>query len=160
MEPKIIKKKSFQVIGYTFEANLQEIEAGNLCKKALTRLQETSDKILNKVGDHIYLIQIYPMKEDFNAFKDKFTQIIAFEVSHSTDVPEGAIHHTIPENLYAAYTHKGPEADLHKTYEYLYGKWMNENGYKPIGYDMELWDDRYEPENSTNEIDLFIPIES
>ncbi|QED49861.1 GyrI-like domain-containing protein [Cytobacillus dafuensis] len=158
MEPKVIKKPSFQVIGYHFEANLREIEEKNLCKEAFEKLQENADKFLNKLGNHVYLIQIYPLKEDFNPFEDQFTQIVGYEGSDSSDVPEGAIHHTVEENLYVAYTHQGPEAELHKTYDYLYGKWIGENGYIPIRYDFELWDERYKPDSSDNEIDLFIAV--
>ncbi|MFO1442389.1 AraC family transcriptional regulator [Bacillus sp. Bva_UNVM-123] len=158
MEPKVIKLNSFQVMGYHFEANLQEIEKEGLGKKTLLKLQENADQFINKSGDHIYLVQIYPMKENFNANVDKFTQIIGFEVSDSSNIPEGAILHTLEENLYVKYTHRGLEADLHKTYDYLYGKWLMDNGYFPIGYDAELWDERYKPFDPENEIDLFIPV--
>ncbi|MED3571079.1 GyrI-like domain-containing protein [Cytobacillus praedii] len=159
MEPKVMKKDTFHVIGYQFDANLREIEEGDLGKKTLARLQENAEGILNKCGNHIYLIQLYPMKEDFNALEDSFTQIIGYEVFNAGHVPRGAILHTIPENFYVTYTHQGPEAELYKTYDYLYGKWLGENGYAPIRYDMERWDERYKPNDSDNEIDVFIAVQ-
>lgn len=158
LEPKVIRKESFQIIGYHVEANLREIEEGKLDKKTLFRLQEAADKIMNKRGNHVYLIQLYPVKENFNALEDRFTQIIGYEITAESEVPEGAILHTVPENIYVSYTHQGPEADLYKTYDYIYGKWLRENGYVSLGYDLELWDERYKPTHSDNEIDLFVPI--
>ncbi|WP_235822771.1 GyrI-like domain-containing protein [Cytobacillus massiliigabonensis] len=158
-EPNVMRKDAFQVIGFQFEANLREIEEGELGKKTLARLQEYADRIVNKSGSHVYLIQRYPAKEDFNALEDKFTQIIGYEVSNASEVPKGAILHTIPENSYVTYTHQGPEAELYKTYDYLYGKWLGENGYAPLKYDMERWDERYKPYESDNEIDIFIAVQ-
>ncbi|SET54901.1 Predicted transcriptional regulator YdeE, contains AraC-type DNA-binding domain [Oceanobacillus limi] len=158
MEAKIVKKSSFHVIGYHFVANLKEIEEQQLSKKTLERLQFHADKIPNKIGDHVYLIQVYPMKEGFHPYTDKFTQIIGYEVSNPGEVPEGGILHTVPNCTYVTTTHKGPEAEIYQTYDYLYGKWMVENRCMPLGYDFELWDERYNPDDMDNEIDLFIAI--
>lgn len=145
-------------MGYHFEANLREIEEGNLDKKTLAKLQEHADLFENKQGNHVYLVQIYPMKENFNALEDRFTQIIGYEVSEPSNVPEGAILHTLEENFYVKYTHRGLESDLYKTYDFLYGKWIVDNGYVTIGYDAELWDERYKPYDPNNEIDLFVAV--
>ncbi|MFD2043547.1 GyrI-like domain-containing protein [Ornithinibacillus salinisoli] len=158
MEPRIVKKPSFHVIGYHFVANLKEIEANNLSGKTLDRLQSNAEWIPNRKGDHVYLIQVYPMREYFNPFEDKFTQIIGYEVYEPGEVPEGGILHTVPEGTYVNVTHKGFETDLYKTYDYLYGKWMVENRCMPLGYDFELWDERYKPEEWDNEIGVYVAI--
>ncbi|MUK88566.1 AraC family transcriptional regulator [Ornithinibacillus sp. L9] len=158
MEPKVVRKPSFHVIGYHFLVNLKEIEEQNIGEKALISLRENAHKIPNKKGEHVYLIQVYPMREYFNPYEDKFTQIIGYEVSELGEVPEGAIFYTVPEGTYVTTTHQGPESELYKTYDYLYGKWMTDHRCMPIGYDFELWDERYNPEEMDNEIDLFIAI--
>ena len=158
LEPKIIKMSRVQIMGYYYEANLREIEEGELCKKTLAKLKEHADFFNYKQGEHVYLVQIYPMKENFNAFEDKFTQIIGYEVIEPSLIPEGAILHTLEENSYVKYTHRGLESDLYKTYDFIYGTWIKENGYVPIGYDAELWDERYNPYDQNNEIDLFVAV--
>lgn len=157
-QPKLIHKKSFQVVGYTFKANLKEIEENQLGKKTMERLMANTDNIQHKLGNHIYLIQVYPMKKQFNAFTDPFTQIIGYEVSQPGDLPQDAVLHHIPENYYVTYTHHGLESELYKTYDYLYGKWIKENNYHTIGYDIELWDERYKPEDTSNEIDMYVAV--
>lgn len=157
-KPKVILKQSFQVVGYSFKANLKEIEEKQLGKKTLEKLKANQDKIPHKIGNAIYLIQLYPMKENFNANKDPFTQIIGYKVSNVDDIPKDAILHHVQENDYVAYTHQGLESELQTSYDYLYGKWLDENNYYSLGYDIEIWDDRYHPEEPTNEIDMLIPI--
>lgn len=158
LEPKIIHKKAFQVVGYTFNANLQEIEAEQLDKKATERLKANTANIQHKIGTHIYLIQVYPKKEHFNAYTDPFTQIIGYEVSQPGDLPQDAILHQVPENNYIAYTHHGLDTEIYKSYDYLYGKWIKDNNYHLIDYDFEVWDERFKPEEPTNEIDMFIAV--
>ncbi|GIO28376.1 GyrI-like domain-containing protein [Ornithinibacillus bavariensis] len=157
-EPKLVHKKSFQVVGYTFNANLQEIEEKQLSKKTTERLKANADNIQNKIGNHIYLIQLYPMKEHFNANTDPFTQIIGYEVSEPSDLPPDAIIHHVPENDYVTYTHHGLESELYKSYDYLYGKWLRESNYHTLGYDLELWDERYKPEDTENEIEMYVAV--
>ncbi|MUK87575.1 AraC family transcriptional regulator [Ornithinibacillus sp. L9] len=161
MEPKVVQKNAIQIIGYEFEANLKEIEEQQLGKKTLEKLKESVDEIENKVGDHVYMTQIYPMREDFDAEVHQFKQIIGFEVDElDSNIPKGAVRHTIPENDYVCYTHHGLESELHNSYSFLYGKWLEENGYVPLGYDVELWGERYQPYCTDNQIDLFIAVKS
>ncbi len=99
------------------------------------------------------------MKEQFDVHVDKFTQIIGYEVQNAEEIPDGASLHIVPENTYVEFTHEGLERDLQQSYDFLYGKWLDENRYLSLGYDLELWDDRYKPESLENEIDMFIAIE-
>ncbi len=158
-KPKVIQKESFQVLGYQFDANLQEVKEENLVKKALIRLQANKAQFQHRVGEYVYLIQLYPMKEKFDVHVDKFTQIIGYEVPNAEKIPDGATLHSVPENTYVAFTHQGLERELQQSYDFLYGKWLDENRYMSLGYDLELWDDRYKPESPDNEIDMFIAVE-
>ncbi|MDY0407254.1 GyrI-like domain-containing protein [Virgibacillus sp. 179-BFC.A HS] len=158
MEPQVIKKDGFQIIGYRFEANLQEIKNEAIIKKAIAKLKEQANNISNRIGDHIYLVQIYPMKENFDAMIDRFISMVGFEVSEVGNRPGDTAVHAVPENMYAFYTHLGLEEDLHHAYNYLYGKWLYDHCYESLGYDLERWDERYRPEEPDNEIDMYIAI--
>ncbi|WP_373230755.1 GyrI-like domain-containing protein [Cohnella sp.] len=160
MEPLIINLDAFNVVGVSFIANLQEIEEGKLGKKAFESMKERVDEVVGRSSDSIYLIQIYPMKPNFNPHVDRFTQIIGYAVSASvvSEAPLDMIRHTVPANRYVRSTHIGLESELGRTYEFLYGKYIGQLGTHPIGYDFELWDSRYKPESSDNEIDVHIAI--
>jgi AraC family transcriptional regulator len=158
MNASVVIKESFTVVGYSYKANLKEIEEEKLGNVTLKRLKDNQKLIDKKLGDEVYLIQLYDLKPNFNPHVDPFTQIIGYKVSDGNHVPDGMIVHQVPENHYITCTHKGLEIELYKTYDYLYGKWMREQNYQPIGYDFEVWDERYKPEEPVNEIDVYIPI--
>jgi AraC family transcriptional regulator len=53
---------------------------------------------------------------------------------------------------------RGPESELGATYDKLYGKWMHEHGRRPAGFDFEVWDERFQPEEPNSEFDLFVAL--
>jgi AraC family transcriptional regulator len=159
MNASLVKKESFTIVGYSFKANLKEDEEQELCKVTLKRLNDNEKLIEYKLGYEVYLIQLYDMKANFNPHVDPFTHIIGYRVSDGNHVPDGMIVHQVPENHYVTCSHKGLEANLNKTYDYLYGKWMREHSYQPIDYDFEVWDERYKPEEQVNEIDVYIALQ-
>jgi AraC family transcriptional regulator len=158
MEPSVVNLEAFEVVGVSYKANLREIVEGDLGNKAAKFLKESPEQVTGCMGDAIYLIQIYEMKENFNPHVDRFTQIIGYLVFKSTNIPTGMIHHTVPANRYIKFTHKGLESELGPTYDYLYGTYMGQLGTHPVGYDFELMDERYKPDSPDNEIDLHIAI--
>lgn len=158
MNASLVKQESFTIVGYSYKANLKEIEEQQLGQKTLQRLKDHKELIPHKLGDEVFLFQLYDMKPNFNPHVDPFTQIIGYKVTAANSVPEGMIAHIVPDNHYVTATHKGLESELYRTYDYLYGKWMGENSYSPIGYDFEVWDERYKPEEHDNEIDVYIAL--
>ncbi|MED3647180.1 GyrI-like domain-containing protein [Halalkalibacterium halodurans] len=158
MNPQLKSIDAFTVIGYQLKANLQEIEEQQLGKKTLHRLLENQSLVQKRVGEEIYLIQLYDMKPNFNPNVDRFTQVIGYKVAEPKDVPAEMIVHTVPSHQYVMATHRGLEAELYKTYDALYGTWMGKQPYQPAGYDFEVWDERYKPDEATNEIDVYVAI--
>ncbi|MDR9856190.1 GyrI-like domain-containing protein [Paenibacillus sp. VCA1] len=157
MEAKKVRLPSFIVVGFRIEANLDELESG-IGKNTYDSLISRKDEILLKKNENMIFMQIYPMKSGFNPRIDRFTQIFCYEVNEVDSVPSGMVSHQVAECNYVTYTHKGLESELGRSYDYLYGQWMREHGHEPIGYDFEVWDDRYKPESSDNEIDMYVAL--
>ncbi|BBH24439.1 hypothetical protein Back11_57840 [Paenibacillus baekrokdamisoli] len=157
MEAKVITLPLFHVVGYKIEANIKEFESG-LGKNVYHSLFERKDEIQNKKNENVILMQIYPMKSDFNPQVDRFIQILCYEVSKQGDVPLNMISHAVTESKYVTYTHKGLESELSRTYDYVYDQLIRETGNEPKDYDFEIWDERYKPESPDNEIDLFVAL--
>lgn len=153
MGPKIIRKKSFQLIGYHLPTNLNAEEERRAIQHTVTRLKTISEKIPNKVRDDVLVVHIYPMMEQFNPFKNKENLIIGFEVQHAISALDDAGLYTIEENMYVNCKHKGSKTDLYKTYDFLYNSWLHENRCIPLGYDMEVWN-----EESESDVDICIAI--
>lgn len=157
-QPTIVDLPSFTVVGVRYEANLQEIINTDMGKHAYETVVSRKDELAERLSDHVHLIQIYPMKMNFNPHVDAFTQIIAFKVPEGTTPPEGMIVHHLPARKYVTVTHKGLESELGRTYDLLYNDWMRHNGRQPDGFDFEVWDERYKPDQEVNEIDVFVAL--
>ncbi|MFC5406446.1 GyrI-like domain-containing protein [Cohnella soli] len=157
MEAKEVKLPAFTVVGLRIEANLDELESG-IGKNAYDSLISRKDEIPFKMNENVILMQIYPMKPEFNPRVDRFTQIFCYEISEDDAVPSDMVSHQVPESKYATYTHKGLESELGRSYDYLYGQWIREHGQEPKGYDFEVWDERYKPESPDNEIDMYVAL--
>ncbi|MBC5635396.1 effector binding domain-containing protein [Ornithinibacillus sp. BX22] len=139
MGPKIIKKKSFQLIGYCLPTQLSDEEERKAIQHTVSRLQSISDKIPNKVRDDVYVIHIYPLMEQFNPFLNKERLIIGYEVQHMDEAPDDTTLYTMEENMYVNCKHTGTKTDVYKTYDFLYNNWLQQNRFIPLGYDMEVW---------------------
>lgn len=157
-QPTIVEIPAFTVIGVSYDANLQQITDSNIGKNAYQTLISRKDEIGPRLSEHVHLVQIYPMKENFNPHVDAFTQILSFEVPEGTAPPEGMIVHNLPARTYVTVTHKGLESELGRTYDLLYNDWMRQNCRHPDGFDFEVWDERYKPDQEDNEIDVYIAL--
>lgn len=88
------------------------------------------------------------------------SEVIGMEVLTYDDLPSGIVTKTIPAGKFAVFTHKGPLADILKTYQYIWGTWalltsetIDERD------DFELYDERFTGrENADSAIDIYIPI--
>lgn len=159
--PRLVKLPGFTVVGVAFDANLKEIVEQGLGKKAFEQVIACKDEISGRVSDDVVLMQIYPMKMNFNPHTDAFTQLIGYRIEDgagSQKLAGGLSKRSFGESEYVAYTHRGLESELGRSYDLLYGRWMSEHERRPGGYDMEVWDSRYKPEQQDNQIDMFVAL--
>lgn len=154
--PTVVSIGEFQVVGLEIQGTLKEISEQKLGKKAYQSMLDRARDVHGKVSDRIYMIELYP--DFFKADTDALKQIIGYEVSDANDIPEGMVVHTVPASKYVKFTHKGLEAELGRTYDFLYSEWMMSSGNKPQKYDFEIWDKRYKPESSENRIDVHVAL--
>jgi len=161
METKQIALDSFTLVGYKLETNLQEFNAG-IGKDTYKKLISLQGDLAHKKSDNVFLVQFYPQKMDFNPWNDRFIQVLGYDVTDATQenaLPEGMDIHSIPPSNYVMGVHHGPESEMQRSYDYLYGQWMSETGNEPKGIDFEIWDEQYKPDSQDNIIRIFIAIE-
>ncbi|MEO3947375.1 GyrI-like domain-containing protein [Gorillibacterium sp. CAU 1737] len=150
---------SFQLLGFRVEATVETFESG-LGRELHSRLLERKSEITYRKENHVFLLQMYPMDEHFDAKRDPFSHFIGFEVTQAGPPPTGMVHHEVEASEYVVGTHKGPESGLQNTYDYLYGLWPQESGRSLKCYDFEIWDERYSPESLDNEIDIYVALKN
>lgn len=159
METKIVTLDAFYVAGYRIEATVEEFEAG-LRQSHYDKLIEKRDQIKHRKNDQVFLMQLYPSHEDFNAKVHPFTHVLCYEVNEPEGAPSGMIVHHVQARSYVTCTHRGLESDIGDTYDYIYRQWLEEVGHVPECYDFEIWDERYRPESVDNEIDVYVALQS
>ncbi|MFZ5354256.1 MAG: AraC family transcriptional regulator [Bacillota bacterium] len=161
MEPKIVVKKSFEIVGLpcrtTDEENRAESTIGKSWLKFMPRIGEVKNISYNASTYGLCTSVHDPQREG------EFMYICSIEVDKVVDIPEGMIAKSVPEGKYAVFTHKGEvgvgtEADLFKTYEYIYKIWLPQSGYvfNRDSYDFECYDQRFNGDSP--EFDIYIPI--
>lgn len=158
-EPSVVSLPGFTVGGVSYDASLTQIFEQQLGKKAYESVLSRKDEISSRISDDVYLVQVYPRKEGFNAQVDPFTQLIGYLVEGCDRVPEGMTSRSFPDREYVKVTHHGLESELGHTYDFVYGKWIRENGRCPDSFDFEIWDERYKPDQPDNQIDLYVALE-
>lgn len=153
MEPKIIHKSAFKVIGLKYYGN----DPANNCPKLWRDLMERHTEIENVISAKESYGLMCTGEEDF--IDGKFDYIASLAVSTLRIIPEGMVGAEVPEATYAVFTHTGKLDSLQNTYEYIHAKWFQNFEYEPIGLnEFELYDERFTGEEDS-EFDIYIPIE-
>ena len=157
MEPRIITKSGFTVIGMELKTtindgrNFKEIPAfwGEIMQ------QDMLSKIPNKSNDAVSL----GICLDFKQEDGSFSYIIACEVSSTDDIPEEMITKTIPDAEYAVFTCKGPLPDsIQNMVKYIHDEWFQKSEYNHAGTaEFELYDERCTG-GVDCEVDIYVPV--
>ncbi|MDF2483864.1 MAG: hypothetical protein K0R46_32 [Herbinix sp.] len=157
MKATNVKLSGFTVVGYKIETNLEEFNSG-IGKATYQKLLLKKDELSYKKHPNVLLLQIYPMKPDFDPWVDRYIQMLCYEVTDTANIPVDMIIHKVPEGNYVTCTHQGMESEMQRSYDFLYQNWMQKTGNIPTGFDFEIWDERYKPDSVDNEIDIYVSI--
>jgi AraC family transcriptional regulator len=156
MEPKIVKKESFTVIGPQIETspdgtNFKEIPL--FWQKYLT--EEIGKTIPNRVKP----CREYGICAKGASDPKKFIYMIGAEVTSTDKIPAGMVARTIPTATYAVFTSEGPMPEtIQKVTKYIYGTWLpNQTEYERAETeDFELYDERCMQEVPI--VEIYVPI--
>ncbi len=119
MEPKIIKKDTFQIIGIQFRGNNDNNACPKLWDKFIPRMGEVMPFVTQPVTS-------YGVCSDFDMEENIFTYTVGFQVKDLSTIPPNMISLKIPEQKYAVFTCSLPT--IIKTIEHIYKKWIPSSG--------------------------------
>ncbi|MBU4315736.1 MAG: effector binding domain-containing protein [Proteobacteria bacterium] len=155
VEPKIITKETFKVIGMTYYGDNQKNEIQRLWENFLPEEESIKNRIHPDIGYGI----CYPVEDPDNT--SAFEYLAAVEVSNLDEIPEGMEGRTIPAQKYAVFLHRGPVDKITETYQTIYALWQPKSGYELIkAPDFECYDERFRPDQpEISELDIYIPIQ-
>ena len=119
-------------------------------------------EVKNRKNSDFYSVEIFDEVLAFDQFTPQtfFEKWSAVEVHTVEDIPDGFDLFTLPSGKYARFIHKGPASTFPKTSAYMFGEWLPNSEYR-LGSrpHFEIMDKNYQPDSSTAEEEIYIPIQ-
>jgi len=154
MQPDIINKESFKIIGIRCFSNNKNGEIPRAWDEFNKRYNEIQNRISN------YVLGVCEYVENFDhESSDKFEYICCCEVSNADQVPEGMVAKEIPAQKYARFKHMGSTENLGNTYNKIYGEYIPENNLilEPAA-DFELYGEEFKFDSEDSIMYIYIPV--
>jgi len=150
-EPRFVKKDSFNVIGVNCKS-----DPSQSLHKLWQSFGERYAEIPNVTDPgRAYQVCVFEAPSP----TEEYTFIAGMEVSDISQVPPAMITHRVPAAEYAVFEHHGSLEKMHQSYEYIFGVWLQENGYQMAEADsLEIYDERFNPQSSDSIFEIWIPI--
>ncbi|MBP1991920.1 GyrI-like domain-containing protein [Paenibacillus eucommiae] len=155
MEPNVVFKETFMVVGMRVDTRMVENQIPELWQKFLPRM----DEIVHRTNHH----DTYGISEYSDNYVDEFFTYWACAPVNSIEVvPDGMISKTIQGALYVVVTHKGKLESMGKAFEFIHNTWLPNSGYQLDEKDsFELYGERFlGGENEQSETDIYIAIKA
>ena len=153
MQPKFINKPAFTTVGLSYVGKNENGEIPQLWGN----FNQQANKITNMIGKCAYgaCFSEIGMGEEGD-----FEYVSCYEVSDTSNIPDGMVIREIPAYRYAVFTHHGKLDNLQETYKYIYETWFPQSGLELTSphFDMEVYDDRFEINSDKSEFDIYIAV--
>ncbi len=150
MEPKIIRKSAFQIIGMQFRGNNDNNACPKLWDKFAPRMTEVKPFTTEP-------ITAFGVCSNCDIENNIFDYTVGLEVADTKSVPADMISMEIPAQEYAVFESTLPT--LMSTLDEIHKKWLPTSDYLPTaGPEFELYDRDFNPEIPESKLYLYIPI--
>ena len=148
MEPKIVNRPAFTVIGLTVRAKGGSSEFPGLWEKLIPRVGE----IQGRQGD-----VAYGVIDNFDEAAGEMDYTAGYGVDPSETPPEGMIKVNIPEQTYAVFDCTLPT--LMDALDQAYGAWLPNAAYrKAQGPELEFYGEDFNPSDPDSPMSIYVPI--
>ena len=156
MQPRVEIFPQKKLIGRSGRMSLAENKTFALWNWLMPRRKE----IVNIDGTDLYSVEEYDPGyfERFDPATE-FKKWAAIPVTDHDSIPEGMEALTIPEGLYAVFIHRGLPSDGPRTYQYIFGTWLPQSGYKlDARPHFALMGEKYRNDDPESEEEIWVPV--
>lgn len=156
MEPRIVTKPAFKVIGYELRT---EVTGENFVEipKFWQKMMQTGK--LTQLPQSVHPGVVLGLCTDF-APDGTFSYLICTEVSALDSIPEGMVGKQFESTQYAVFTAKGPVPDkIQEVTRYIYSTWFPQSGRQRANAPDFEWYDDARMHLAEPEVDIYVPIE-
>ena len=149
MEPKIVSKPAFTVVGMRYYGKNEQGEIPALWGGELhRRWHELRDRAS---GDAYGVCYGAPNEQG------EFEYIAGVDVTSTDRMPEGMVQRTVPAGTYAVFP--CTLTTIHETYDYAANTWLPSSGYKwAQAPDFERYDETFDPADPESLLTIYIPV--
>jgi AraC family transcriptional regulator len=134
--------------------------ANNKTREVWQAFMPRRTEISNAIGSELYSVEVYTQGffDRFDPTKE-FEKWAAVEVSDPGSTPSELEIITIPQGLYAVFTHRGPATEGPKTYGYIFQEWLPKSGFvlEPRPH-FALMGEKYKHDDPESEEEIWIPV--
>lgn len=155
IEPIIVEKDSFTLVGLEYEGKNSKHEVPKLWNRLYENMGDIEKNVSNQA---CYGLELYDeMSEENGCFK----YIAGFEInSYSTDIKADKKIVKIEKSRYAVFPIKAIIDNIPKTISKIYSVCLPQTGLKiKCNYDFEYYDDNFIPNSNESFLYFYIPIE-
>lgn len=153
VDPKVIVKEAFMVVGMKVETKMSENKIPDLWQRFLPRINEI------KYRTNTY--ETYGISEYSENYVDEMSTYWAgVPVYQIDEIPAGMEVKTVPASQYVVVTHKGKLDSMGNAFDYIYTTWLNKSGYVLAESDgFELYGGKFQGlDNEESETDIYIAV--
>ncbi|ERJ11376.1 arginyl-tRNA synthetase protein [Haloplasma contractile SSD-17B] len=153
MNPEIVIKESFTIIGLKYEGRNENNEIIKLWQRLSERVKEIKNRTIPNVS---YGYDTWTEKINDTG---EFTYIAGVKVESDTHVPEGMTCIKVPCNKYAVFTIGSILEDVGEMVGNIYKNRLPELGLEIADhYDFEYYKENFKPNDKNSKIYFFVPI--
>ena len=149
MEPKIVSRPAFTVVGMKYRGKNEQNEIPQLWSQFGPRMGEIKHKVDRDIA--------YGVMGNLDESSGEFDYVAAIEVENADDLPNGMVSWGVPEQTYAVFTCTLPT--IRETFQHVYETWLPQSAYqRGMDVEFELYDADFDPEDPSSEMTIYIPI--
>jgi predicted transcriptional regulator YdeE len=147
---EMLERDEVKLVGFSIVASLNNVLETQIGGKLRKELDNRKLEVEGRVGDGMYLIQIYPTDGHWTP-DVPYQHVFAYEVRTLDDKLDGMVMYTLPAGRYNRVIHEGAESRIGETYDYI----NRTLGPRPI--DIEYWSDIHSLEEEHSRIEIYVP---
>jgi predicted transcriptional regulator YdeE/DNA-binding transcriptional MerR regulator len=155
MEPKIVNRPAFKVIGLSYVGKNEHGEIGQMWGRFNQRAQEVKEINMKEAFGLCF------STVEGGAKPGEFEYVAGFEVAGRDNLPQGMVYREVPAYKYAIFTHHGKLDALGETYQYIYNTALAQAGLKihPDKFDMEVYDKDFKLGDDESKFYIYVAVE-
>jgi AraC family transcriptional regulator len=150
MQPDIVNRPAFTVVGMKYHGNNQHNE--------IPQLWGTFGPHMHEIKHLVHPEVFYGVMGNYIEATGEFDYVAAREVESATEIAKGMTVVNIPAQTYAVFP--CTLRTIQKTFEMIDSSWLPTSGYHRVdGPEFELYDESFEAGNDNSPMFIYIPVE-